>query len=1324
MFINCPRVLRAIVVIILLYATTMPAFAGIFYVRPDGNDSNPGTDNTPSGAWETIQKAADTLKAGDTAEIQPGTYNETVTITNSGTAEQYIVFHANGEVIVSAEGPAVKLDGANYVRVEGLTCKSATASGISLISANNNILVRNVSSSADGKGIEADPASADNQVIGNIASANISSDFAGNIAATAQATGHNPGLQEYPAGHFIVDDYGRKTIDFAPDELIVKFKKGLAIRRTISSDKIAVTGLPSIDTLHKKLKVTSMDKIFKGRPKALKKAKAHIRTALLPDLNNIYKLKIGKETNVFKAIAMYRQDPNVEYAEPNYVIKTCNTYPNDVSFGVQWSLNNTGQTSGTPDADIDAPEAWDISTGSNVVVAVVDTGVDYTHQDLAGNIWSNPDEIPDNGVDDDGNGLIDDVKGWDFYNADKDPKDDNGHGSHVSGIASAATNNATGIAGVSWNSRIMAVKVLSNAGRGYDSDVANGIIYAADNGADVINLSLGGNEYSTILKDAVDYAFSKNCVIVAAAGNSGDDTPLYPAAYDNVLSVAATDHNDARASFSTFGQEVDIAAPGVNIYSSVLNNGYNSYDGTSMATPHVTGIVALILAQNPSLANYEVIKKVYICADDLGAAGWDKYTGFGRVNAFKALNSDSQSYLFARIRGPKEEGLFSKNITITGTAAGNNFDRYEIWAGQGQNPANWQATGITLTGGQVIDGVLATWDCSGLPSDFWTIKLISYDKNSSTRESRIYLSIDNSYQQGWPQKTMYGGASYNASIIAGDVDNDGKLEVVTGSYEGNIYIWRYDGTLLPGWPVYIGQQALTPALADLDGDGDLEIIIGTNVANQDEKLFVLHHDGTLFAGNWPKGWAGYGYEINYISDAPVAADIDGDGDLEILIGGEDWKVHAWHHDGTKVTGWPVSLSNNQNATAVAVGDIDGDGNVEIVAAESTTYGTEVYGSIYAWHHDGTPVAGWPIDIDGTLYQPVLGDINGDGKLEVIVSSRTGLFVFNGAGAVLVSKNIGTNICKMPCLGDLDNDKMPEIILLGSNDTIYAWRGDGSNVPGWPRTFGFNNPAWLSGAAVADVDGDGNNEVITAAYDSYFSRSYLYVFNHDGTFAAGYPKQTDVDYFSVPVIADLDKDGDVEIIAHGRYLGTIGTNVYVWDLPAPYDESKADWPMVGRNAQHMACYPIARGGISGKVALQSRNNHSDVITFELRNPGQTNLLATYQLLTATDGSYTLNDIKPGTYDLTAKGSIFLKAKQADVIVQQGRVTPNINFNLLGGDCDNNNVVSGVDFAILRAAYGTKPGDAKWDTRSDFNGNNQIDGTDFSILKSNYGISGAQ
>ena len=270
-------------------------------------------------------------------------------------------------------------------------------------------------------------------------------------------------------------------------------------------------------------------------------------------------VKVKDDEEAF-AVKVFASDPRVAYAQPNHVVSIAAT-PNDPSFGQLWGLHNTGQTGGTNDKDIDAPEAWELATGdSNIVVAVTDTGVDFSHPDLADQRWVNTLD-PVGGGDDDGNGLVDDWSGWDFVNDDNDPFDDHRHGTHVSGTIGAEGDNGVGVVGVNWNVKIMALKFLNSAGSGTTADAIASTLYAADHGADVSSNSWGGGPYEQALLDAIEYGASRGMLFVAAAGNDGfnnDVTPTYPATYasDAVLAVAATDHNDGLAFFSSYGAKI------------------------------------------------------------------------------------------------------------------------------------------------------------------------------------------------------------------------------------------------------------------------------------------------------------------------------------------------------------------------------------------------------------------------------------------------------------------------------------------------------------------------------------------------------------------------------------------------------------------------------------------------------------------------------------------------------------------------------------------------------------------------------------------------
>jgi len=354
-------------------------------------------------------------------------------------------------------------------------------------------------------------------------------------------------------------------------------------------------------------------------------------------------VKVPKGT-AKRAVGILKGLKGVKYAELN-ALRYISAVPNDPSFSSLWGLNNTGQTGGSFDADIDAPEAWSLFTGDhNMVVADIDTGLDMTHPDISANVYTNPGEIPGNGVDDDGNGFVDDVHGWDFAHNDNDPSDTDascgGHGTHTAGTIGAVGNNGIGVTGVNWTVQIMPLKVFKTffgtLCSASTTDIISAVNYAASMGVRVSNNSYGSTSPTQAEKDAIQASHS---VFVAAAGNDGvntDSTPQYPSAYNlpNIISVAATDHNDALASFSNFGLvTVDLSAPGVGILSTTPNNTYSVFDGTSMATPHVTGAATLLMAKDPTLTVNEVKWRILAGVDP---ASLPVGTG-GRLNVNNSL---------------------------------------------------------------------------------------------------------------------------------------------------------------------------------------------------------------------------------------------------------------------------------------------------------------------------------------------------------------------------------------------------------------------------------------------------------------------------------------------------------------------------------------------------------------------------------------------------------------------------------------------------------------------------------------------------------------
>lgn len=372
-------------------------------------------------------------------------------------------------------------------------------------------------------------------------------------------------------------------------------------------------------------------------------------------LDRLYKVEVDGNEDVMNLSRQLQSNPNVEYAEPNYEVSTTAT-PNDPSFNLLWGLHNNGQTGGQVDADIDASEGWDVNTNSvQLLVGIIDTGVDYNHPDLQSNMWVNQAEFNGQpGVDDDGNGFVDDIHGYDFANNDPDPIDDHGHGTHVAGTIGAVGNNGIGVAGINWSAKIMAVKFLNNFGSGYIDGAVQALLYANMMGAKITNNSWGGGGYSQALSDAISAADMDGDLFVAAAGNNASNNDLYafyPASYTNknVITVAATDSNDNLASFSNYGATtVHVAAPGVSIYSTVPisacslcdPSGYKYLSGTSMATPHVVGSAALVWAHNSSFTHDQVKARIINTADPVNSLV-DKSVSDGRLNLFNAFEDDT-----------------------------------------------------------------------------------------------------------------------------------------------------------------------------------------------------------------------------------------------------------------------------------------------------------------------------------------------------------------------------------------------------------------------------------------------------------------------------------------------------------------------------------------------------------------------------------------------------------------------------------------------------------------------------------------------------------
>lgn len=541
----------------------------------------------------------------------------------------------------------------------------------------------------------------------------------------------------------------------------------------------------------------------------------------------LHHLKLKKGMGVEEAIKLYQADPDVEYAEPNFLY-SIQVQPNDPRFGDLWGLRNTGQTGGTAGADIKTTAAWDITTGSSdVVVAIIDTGIDYTHPDLAPNIWVSA--------------------GIDTFNQDGDPFDDNGHGTHVAGTIGAVGNNGTGVAGINWNVKLTACKFLGASGSGYTDGAIQCLQYIKslkDEGANIVatNNSWGGGAYSQALYDAINA--QRDILFIASAGNSGidaDTMPQYPASYNlpNIIAVAATDHNDAKAAFSNYGrQTVHVSAPGVKILSTLpqankwnLAGGYGLLSGTSMAAPHVTGLAALIKAQNPG-RDWIAIKNLLLTGGDNASSVYERTVSGKRINAVGSLTCSNRT-IFSALQYPA-------TITV-GTPV--TISAISISCETPTGPVS-----ATLSGGETItlhdDGVspdLVAGD--GIYAAAWTpvrlmerlvfaspagTETIEYPSLSITTKSLPSGSLNTPYRQ-----SLLAGAGYfpyTFSIVSGSLPTGINLNVSSGE--------------LSGTPTVVGQHYFTLQAEDRYGAKALKELL-LNI-NPPETYDAWHTTGSLY----------------------------------------------------------------------------------------------------------------------------------------------------------------------------------------------------------------------------------------------------------------------------------------------------------------------------------------------------------------------------------------------------------------------------------------------------------------------------------------------
>ena len=911
----------------------------------------------------------------------------------------------------------------------------------------------------------------------------------------------------------------------------------------------------------------------------------------IPDLSGIFVLDLGRRTkqDIEQAIALLRADPDVIYAEEDKVVSV-NYVPNDPYFG---TFGSWGQSYDDLYGlkKIGCAQAWDVTRGAGTVVAVIDSGIDYNHPDIRDNVWINPGEIPGNGIDDDRNGYIDDVRGWDFIGKnhlqpaeDNDPYDGNHHGTHVAGTIAATGDNGIGVVGVAWQAKVMAVKGLDDSGIGSDSILARAIYYAADNGADVINASWGRpGGLSQTTSDAINYAHALGVVFVAAAGNDTQDVSDYsPADEPAAITVAATTPNDTQANFSNFGDKIDVAAPGVDILS--LQAGTSDYirlQGTSMAAPHVSGVAALILARHPEFSVEQVRQALRMSATDLGAPGRDPIFGYGRLNAAQAVQLSS--VLEAKILAPCDGALLTAPTELTVSARGPGFSRYVLDYNSDENPISW----VTLVESSVpvINAPVGIFDPTTHPDGVYTIRLRVFDTvghvySDQTLVAIRYLAITSPAKPEIPVFTRLLRPGDLISVIG---------TAVGPSFQNYRLEWAPGANAITGWsavgmtPTNNGQIPVTNGLlgtwqspATLTaGDYTIRLVVA-NAGFSSQAKTLVYAEPDLYSNAWPLATVGQSSKVSVL---PVH---QGDGSIRLLLCGEQgsplpftsggYWCRLFDRNGSVSAEYQLAGDSIYNCQP-AVGNLDGTPDDEIVVAE----GPELLilsSDLSLIRSIATPEQR-RFGIDPVC----IVDLDNDGVPEILAPARDvdandhtmpsgAVYVFRPDGTLysnhypFVFTSPGP-LCAVAV--DLNGDNRKEIVVASTtygNYSIQAFNADGTSYPGWTTTT--FNADYLQQIGSADLDGDGRNEVILREMlvtgeqgDMEIAQTQIRVLEHNGVTRAGWPvrlNQFPGTASSCFAVGDLNRDGRNEIVVATESLLTV--------LAPDGTPFGAGWPVIG------------------------------------------------------------------------------------------------------------------------------------------------------------------
>ncbi len=828
----------------------------------------------------------------------------------------------------------------------------------------------------------------------------------------------------------------------APGELIVRLYPGVSIKQ--------------LRTFNKKMGAASVSSVFSPTTPAGKH----------PLLSRTYLVRFPTTLPLEQLKQRYAEHASIENVEMNRLNRFCaETIPNDPQYNEQWNLKA-----------MNLPKAWNIEQGKpSVIVAVVDSGIQREHPEFQNQLWQNTGEIPDNGVDDDQNGYVDDINGWDFSDAptlqgigdwkerDNEPDDETGHGTHVSGIIAAEANNGIGIAGIAWGCRLMPLRAGFRFGAGaffQNDDVAAAIVYAADNGANVINMSLGDTVNAFLIQDAVEYAYNRGCVLVGAAGNSPEPGAYYPAALNTVLSVASLDKN-LQLGNSNFGASIDIAAPGEEILSIGLNTNqsspeyrYNYRSGTSMAAAHISGVAALLISANPSCSNAEIRQWLTGTARQLSIT---HLVGAGLVDAYAALTEHIglTAHIAVTPIPQTEVSEKSTKIKITGSAGGKGFTQYRLEYGPSETPNLWFPIGFSQTEPK-YNTVLHEWDTSALEEGIYTLRLSVKDRDGKTIRDKEVVEIRRTLPRISKHEAgiWLSGSLYDSTIIwQTDVLTAGAVEIFSKtenqppiSNNVPLRVAHSDSVNLQH-VVYLSELGLPSGeyLSRLIAQNRTGLI---RIDDNGGQLYPITVRNGLIQSSHLRQTASAQLGLHAIV---VPTDINSNGKLE-LIGVETGTTSASMFETDSNGNLMMITSLDESISRLwATADTDGDGLIELLCNASTTESTFTFLLEQPAHGHFPSQHIWKVE---GIWGGTIADLDLDGKPEIFSrhDATDSIWVYESDAnnsynniAILENPTRGKNdIDTRFAIGDFDADGQIEILVGDSDGELFIYENVGNN----------------------------------------------------------------------------------------------------------------------------------------------------------------------------------------------------------------------------------------------------------------------------------------